>query len=110
MRQDIHDILVKLGFDGKVGGRSFRMVRNDIAVSLSTSFYDDIGIGFIPRSTAIIKKTSVFLIEKIKIDESDPLLTEVFVDEINYDRVREIVLTFFQSDIRERSLNYLLNS
>lgn len=107
MRSDIYEILIKLGFDEELG-RSFRMTRGDIALSLSTSKAE---------YSPIMVNTSIFLIEKIKSYESDILLTEsdvliieVFTSGVDYDKIRELILRFFQSDIRERSLNYLLNN
>lgn len=110
MREDICEILSKLGFENDPLDESFRMVRSDIAVSLSTVSLSMPN----PNITLILKSTtSIFLIEKIKdsLSEkiSDDIITEVFINRIDYDLIRSHILRFFQSDIREKSLTYLLD-
>lgn len=114
MRGDIYEILSKLGFENDPLDKSFRVIKNDIVVSLSISNVPN----SIPKST-----TSIFLIEKITKDytgttgdpgdiieeTSDVVIMEVFINSINYDLIRSHILRFFQSDIREKSLTYLLD-
>jgi hypothetical protein len=115
MRKDICEILSKLGFENDPD-ESFRVVRNDIAVSLSTislSISNIPGVQQVSNSLIPKSTTSIFLIEKIKDSlsqkTSDDIITEVFINHIDYDLIRNHILRFFQSDIREKSLTYLLD-
>jgi hypothetical protein len=99
---ELREILLKLGFES-VMGNPFRMIRNDIAVSISTMVIK------INESLSVNSSTSIFLIEKVDKSESDALITEMFFNEVDYLVIRRHILKFFQSDIRDLKLTYLLD-
>lgn len=109
MREDIYEILIQLGFKDEPS-KSFRMVREELAISLSTSKidYEEIKsiLGF-PPGPIWPNSSSIFSISKS--DNSDVLVCEMFFDNIDHDFIKDIVLRFFQSEIRDDKINYLLD-
>ncbi len=107
MREDIYEILIQLGFKDEPS-KSFRMVRDELAVSLSTSKIDYESID-LPKFLLLKYPNSSSIFSISKSDNSDVLICEMFFDKIDHDFIKDIILRFFQSEIRDDKINYILD-
>ena len=119
--KDVIEILTTLGFKGFYRGKSFEFIRGDLVVALSdnsdldkfspnsSSIPNYLKIS-IPLSSKLDYSTLMIINHKDELDEfkvSDVLLYEIIFD---IGLVKSNIVKFFQSEIRNKNLNYLLIS
>ena len=70
-------------------------------------------MNFTPNSSATFLIANIsnkkYDYSHLDFESKDILLYEVYFDKIDYASIKGLLLRFFQSDIRERNLSYLLD-